>query len=163
MSEIAFTVRGFLTVRRSSVRIPLRGSLTIHADPGSGIFTGELALGQTTLRRTALGAAVLDAAVRITAESPVVGHVDPDGRLIAAVAVNAVLDMLRVCGRTVLSGGSCRTATHAVVPLCSRPGFELARGGQADRQLRPAALHRRRLGHTTGQPRGRRPGQRSRD
>lgn len=130
MSEIAFTVRGFLTVRRSSVRIPLRGSLTIHADPGSGIFTGELALGQTTLRRTALGAAVLDAAVRITAESPVVGHVDPDGRLIAAVAVNAVLDMLRVCGRTVLSGGSCRTATHAVVPLCSRPGFELARGGR---------------------------------
>jgi hypothetical protein len=130
MPEIACTVRGFLTVRRGSLRIPVRGSLAIHADPGSGVFTGELALGQTSLRRVVLGFTVLDVAVRITAESPVVGHVDPDGRLVAAVAVNAVLDTLRLGGRTVLSGGRCRTSTRAVVPLCSRPGFDLARGGR---------------------------------
>lgn len=130
MPEIACTVRGFLSVRRSSLRIPVRGSLAIHADPGSGVFTGELALGQTGLRRVVLGFRVLDVAVRITAESPVVGHVDPDGRLVAAVAVNAVLDTVHLCGRTVLSGGRCRTSTHAVVPLCSRPGFDLARGGR---------------------------------
>jgi len=130
MSEIAFAVRGFLTVRRSSLRIPLRGSLFIHTGLGSGVFTGDLTLAQTSLRRMVLGFRVLDVAVRITAESPVVGHLDEAGRLVAAVAVNAVLDRLRLCGRTVLSGGRCHTATHAVVPLGSRPDFDLAQGGR---------------------------------
>jgi hypothetical protein len=130
MPEIAFVVRGFLTVRRSSLRIPLRGSLAIHAGPGPGAFTGDLTLGPSAFRRTVRGASILAAAVQITAESPVAGHVDPDGRLIAVVAVNAVIDTLQVGGRTVLSGGGCRTAEHAIVPLCSRPGFDLARGGR---------------------------------
>jgi len=130
MPELAFAVRGFLTVRRSALRIPLRGSLAIRAGPGPGVFAGDLALGPSAFSRTVLGVRVLAATVQITAESPVAGHVDPDGRLIAAVAVNAVIDTLQVCGRTVLSGGVCRTAEHAIVPLCSRPGFDLARGGR---------------------------------
>jgi hypothetical protein len=130
MSGIAFTVRGFLTVRRSSLRIPLRGSLAVRADPGSGVFAGDLTLDQSTFSRTVLGASILGAAVQITAESPVIGQVDPEGRLFATVAVSAVIDTLRVCGRTFISGGNCRTATHAVVPLWSRPGFDLAQGGR---------------------------------
>ena len=35
-------------------------------------------------------------------------------------------------------GISCRTATHAVVPLRSKPGFDLERGGRlAGRYYRP--------------------------
>jgi hypothetical protein len=30
----------------------------------------------------------------------------------------------------VISGDSCRTTTHAVIPLVSRPGFSLQRGGR---------------------------------
>jgi hypothetical protein len=33
MREIAYAVRGFLTVRNDSQRVPLNGSLTVHADP----------------------------------------------------------------------------------------------------------------------------------
>jgi len=29
-----------------------------------------------------------------------------------------------------IGAGACRTATHAVVPLRSRPGFDLERGGR---------------------------------
>jgi len=130
MPELAFAVRGFLTVRRSPLRIPLRGWLALRTGPGPGAFAGVLTLGPSALSRTVLGARVLAATVQITADSPVVGHVDPDGRLIAAVAVNAVIGTLQVCGRTVLSGGGCRTAEHAIVPLCSRPGFDLTRGGR---------------------------------
>jgi len=130
MPEISFTVRGFLTVRRSSLRIPLRGSLTIRADPGSGAFAGRLALDRSALRRAVLGVPVLAATVQITAESMVVGHVDPEGRLFAAVAVNAVIETLQVGGRPVLSGRGWHTAQQAVVPLRSRPGFDLAQGGR---------------------------------
>lgn len=130
MSEIAFAVRGFLTVRRSSLRIPLRGSLAVRADPGSGVFAGDLTLDQSAFTRTVLGASLLAATVQITAESEVVGHVDGEGRLFAAVAVGAVIDTLQLGGRTAISGGSCRTAGQAVVPLRSRPGFDLERGGR---------------------------------
>ena len=40
MREIGYVVRGFLTVRRDSLRVPLRGALTVNADPDSGLFSG---------------------------------------------------------------------------------------------------------------------------
>ena len=40
MREIGYAVRGFLTVRNDSVRVPLSGSFTVHADTGSGFFGG---------------------------------------------------------------------------------------------------------------------------
>ena len=137
MPEIAFAVRGFLTVRHSPLRIPVRGSLAIQAEPGPGAFAGRLALDQSTVTRQVLGTSIL-AAVQITAESEVIGQVDREGRLFAAVAVGAVIDSLQVAGRTAISGGRCRTAQQAVVPLWSRPGFDLARGGRlTGRYCRP--------------------------
>jgi hypothetical protein len=138
MREIAYAVRGFLTVRNDSVRVPLSGSLTVHADPGSGLFSGDLALHRSTVTRTVLGASLVSAAVQITAESPVIGRVDDRGQLFATVTVDAVIAAVHAAGRTLISGGSCRTATCAVVPLRSKPGFKLERGGRlAGRYHRP--------------------------
>jgi len=138
MGEIAYQVRGFLTVGRDSPRVPLSGSLAVHADPDSGLFAGDLVLHRSAVGRTVLGASLFSATVQIVAESPVVGRVDHEGRLFAAVTVDAVITDVRAAGRIWLSGGSCRTATHAVVPLRSRPGFNLARGGRvAGRYHRP--------------------------
>ena len=130
MREIAYTVRGFLTVRRDSLRVPLSGSLAVRAHPDSGLFTGDLVLQQSTVSRTVLGARRFSAAVQIAAESPVVGVVDDQGRMFATVTVDAVIADVRAAGRTLLSGGSCRTAAQAVVPLRSRPGFDLEQGGR---------------------------------
>jgi hypothetical protein len=130
MQEMAYTVRGFLTVRRRSLRVPVRGSLTIAADLDSGLFGGDLVLCPATVRRKILGATVLAATVEITSESTVVGQVGDDGRMFAAVMVNAVISAVDVAGHPVISGGSCRTTTHAVVPLRSRPGFSLQQGGR---------------------------------
>ena len=56
----------------------------------------------------------------------------------ATVKVDAVLTAVRLGGWTLAGGDSCRTATHAVVPLHSRPGFDLTRGGRlAGRYQRP--------------------------
>lgn len=138
MREIAYAVRGFLTVRNDAVRVPLNGSLTVDADAGSGLFSGDLVLHRSTVTRTVLGASLVSAAVQITAESPVVGWVDDRGQLFATVTVDAVIAAVRAAGRSLISGGSCRTATSAVVPLRSRPGFELERGGRlAGRYHRP--------------------------
>jgi hypothetical protein len=138
MGGIAYMVRGFLTVRRDSVRVPLRGSLALRAEPGSGLFAGDLVLQPSTISRTILGASLFIATVHIAAISPVMGGVDDEGRVFAAVAVDAVITAAHVAGRPLISGGSCRTATEAVVPLRSRPGFELARGGRlAGRYHRP--------------------------
>lgn len=138
MREIAYAVRGFLTVRSDSVRVPLRGSLTVHADPGSGLFSGDLVLQPSTVSRTILGASLFSATVQITAESPVIGGVDDRGRLLATVRVEAVITDAHGAGQRLISGGSCRTATYAVVPLCSQAGFELERGGRlAGRYQRP--------------------------
>ena len=138
MREMAYAVRGFLTVRNDAVRVPLSGSLTVHADAGSGLFSGDLVLGRSTVTRTVLGASLLSATVQITAESPVIGRIDDQGRLFATVTVDAVIAAAHAAGRDLISGGSCRTAAHAVVPLRSRPGFELARGGRlAGRYHRP--------------------------
>jgi hypothetical protein len=138
MREIAYGVRGFLTVRNDALRVPLNGSLTLHADMDSGLFTGDLVLHQATVSRTVLGARLFSAAVQIEAESPVIGKVDQEGRVFATVTVDAVIAGVHTAGRTLISGGSCRTATQAVVPLRSKPGFILERGGRlASRYRRP--------------------------
>ena len=130
MREIAYAVRGFLTVRNDSVRVPLSGSLTVHADAGSGLFSGDLVLHRSAITRTVLGAGLVSATVQITAESPVVGRVDPEGRMFAAVTVVAVIANVHAAGRALIRDSSCHTATHAVVPLRSRPGFNLEQGGR---------------------------------
>ena len=130
MREITYAVRGFLTVRQDSLRVPLSGSLAVRADPGSGLFTGDLVLHQATVSRTVLGASLFSAAVQIAPDSPVIGRVDDQGQLFATVTVDAVIAAAHAAGRTLISGGSCRTATHAVVPLHSKPGFDLEQGGR---------------------------------
>lgn len=130
MGEIGYEVRGFLTVRRDSLRVPLTGSLTVHADADSGLFSGDLVIRPSTVRRTVLGTSLFSATVQIEAGSPVIGRVDRDGRLFAAVTVDAVIAAVRAAGRTLAGGGSCRTAEQAVVPLRSRPDFSLERGGR---------------------------------
>jgi hypothetical protein len=138
MRDIAYEVRGFLTVRRDSLRVPLRGSLTVHAGPGAGHFTGDLVMRPAAIARKVLGVSLFGATVRIDAEAPVAGQIDEQGRMSATVTVDAVLTAVRLAGWTLIDGGSCRTATHAVVPLCSRPGFDMARGGRlAGRYQRP--------------------------
>jgi hypothetical protein len=130
MREIAYTVRGFLTVRKDSLRVPLTGSLTVHADPHSGLFSGDLVLRQATISRTVLGASLFSAIVQIEAESPVIGKVDDEGRMFATVTVDATIAAVHAAGQMVISGDSCRTATQAFVPLRSKPGFDLERGGR---------------------------------
>ena len=76
MGDIAYRVRGFLTVRRDSLRVPLHGSLTIHENPD---LTGDLVLDQSAISRTVLGARLFSATVRIEAGSPVTVRVDEDG------------------------------------------------------------------------------------
>ena len=49
MREIKYLVRGFLTVRRDSLRVPLSGSLMVNADLDSGLFSGDLVLRQSTV------------------------------------------------------------------------------------------------------------------
>ena len=130
MREIGYAVRGFLTVRRDSLRVLLSGSLTVNADPDSGLFSGDLALHPSTINRALLGTSLFSATVQIEAESPVIGRVDPAGRMFAAVTVEAVITDVHAARRALISDRSCRTATHAVVPLRSKPGFNLERGGR---------------------------------
>jgi len=138
MRDIAYEIRGFLTVRRDSLLVPLRGSLTVRADPGSGLFTGDLVLRPAAIDRRVLGVSLFGATVRIDAESRVAGRIDDQGRMFATVTVDAVLTRVRLAGWTLIGGGSCRTATRAVVPLRSGPGFDMARGGRlAGRYQRP--------------------------
>jgi hypothetical protein len=129
MDEFCYAVRGFLTIRGNSLRAPLHGSLVLRVDRGSRSFTGDLALEQSAVSRTVLGASLMRATVQITAESPVAGRIDHEDRVSATVTVNAAITALRACGRNLATGG-CHTATHAVVPLCSQPGFDLERGGR---------------------------------
>jgi hypothetical protein len=51
----------------------LSGSLTVRADPGSGLFSGDPVLDQSTISRKVLGASLDSATVQITAQSPVIG------------------------------------------------------------------------------------------
>jgi hypothetical protein len=138
MRDIEYAVQGFLTVRRDSLRVPLRGSLTVHPDPDSSQFTGDLALARASADRAVLGIRLFTADVQIRAKSPVAGRIDGEGRLSATVTVEAVLTAVRAAGRTLIGGCSCRTAADAVVPLRSQPGFDLDRGGRvAGRYDRP--------------------------
>ena len=130
MQEIAYAVRGFLTVRNSPLRVPLSGSLAVRADPDSGRFSGDLVLDPCTVSWAVPGGTLLSATVQIRAESPAVGRVDHQGRLSATVTVDAVIAEARAAGQALISGGSCHTATRAVVPLRSEPGFDLERGGR---------------------------------
>ena len=138
MYEITYVVRGFLTVRRDSLRVPLSGSLTVHGDPDSGLFSGDLALRRSTINRAVLGASLFSATVQIEAEGPVIGRIDTEGRMFATVTVDAVLADVHAARWALTRGGGCRTVTQAVVPLRSRPGFSLERGGRlAGRYHRP--------------------------
>jgi hypothetical protein len=138
MQEIAYSARGFLTVRGSSLRVALNGSLALHVENDSGLFTGDLVLDESAVSRTVLGVRLLQAEVQITPQSPVIGGLDHDGAILATVTVEAVITAARAAGRELLSGCSCRTASQAVVPLRSRPGFDLERGGRvAGRYHRP--------------------------
>jgi len=130
MREVGYRIRGFLTVRKDSLRVPLNGSLTLHVDADSGMFSGDLVLDQSAISRTFLGGRIFSAIVQIEAESPVIGGIGHEGRMSATVTVDAVIATVRAAGLTLISGGSCRTASHAVVPLRSEPGFNLERGGR---------------------------------
>lgn len=130
MHEITYAVRGFLTVRNGPLRVPLSGSLAAQADPGSGRFSGNLVLSESTVSWTVPGATLFSATVQIMAQSPAIGQVDQEGRLSAMVTVDAVITDVRAAGQTLISGGSCRTAAQAIVPLRSDPGFSLERGGR---------------------------------
>ena len=130
MEDIGYQVQGFLTIRGKFLRAPVSGSLAVHTDASSGCLTGDLTLGPSDISRKVLGARVVHATVQITPESPVIGHLDGEGRLFATVTVNAVIGRLEAFGQTLVSGGSCRTTTHAVVPLRSAPGFSLRQGGR---------------------------------
>ena len=138
MHEIAYAIRGFLTVRKDSLRIPLNGSLAVRADLDSGLFSGDLVLDQSSVSRRILGASLFSAAVQITADSPVIGRIDHEGRMYATVTVTRSSPLSTLLGRMLIGGGSCRTAAHAIVPLRSKPGFDLERGGRlAGRYHRP--------------------------
>lgn len=74
---------------------------------------------------------LFSATVQITAESAVIGRVDHESQMFATVTVDAIIAAVHAAGRTLLSGGSCRTATHAIVPLRSKPGFAPGAGRPA--------------------------------
>jgi hypothetical protein len=50
--------------------------------------------------------------------------------MFATVTVDATIAAVHAAGQTVISGDSCRAATQAIVPLRSKPGFNLERGGR---------------------------------
>jgi hypothetical protein len=129
MQEFAYTVRGFLTVRRDSLRVPLSGSLTVHADSQSGLLSGDLILHKSSVDRKVFGVKLVGATVQIAADSPVIGRIDDEHQMFAAVTVDAVI-AASIAGRPLISGDTCRTTTNAVVPLRSKPGFYLERGGR---------------------------------
>jgi hypothetical protein len=128
--EISYAVRGYLTVRRSSLRVPLAGSLALRVDTAGAMLTGDLQLAESVISRTAFGARLLRATVQITPRSRVVGGFGSDGELFAALTVDAAITSVQLAGRPLLRGCACRTASQAVVPLRSGPGFDLDRGGR---------------------------------
>jgi len=91
--DIEYEIRGFLTVRRDSLRVPLRGSLTVRVVPGSGHFTGDLVLRPAAVGRRVLGVSLFGATVRIDAESPVTGRIDERGQMSATVTIDADHDL----------------------------------------------------------------------
>jgi hypothetical protein len=146
MRTITYTVRGFLTARSKSLRVPLRGSLTLRVDTDSGLFTGDLDLEESPVQRMVLGTGLLRATVRITPRSPVVGGFDHEKRAFAAVTVSAVLSEAELAGHPLSHGGSWRTEVPAVVSLRSGSAFDLERGGRlAGCYLRPRFTGRGRI------------------
>lgn len=127
--EISYAVRGYLAVRRSSLLVPLAGSLVLRVDTARPMLTGDLRLAESAIRRTVFGSRLLHATIRITPRSRVLGGFSRDGEMLAAVTVDAAITSARLAGRPVLRGCVCRTASQAVVTLLSGPGFDLDRGG----------------------------------
>ena len=130
MHEFGYTVQGFLTVRRDSVRIPLSGSLGIHTIRLRPVQRGSY------VRESIIERKVLDAEP-VPRHRPDHGRVPghrphrPRGQLFAVATVEAVITGGHAAGRTWLSNGSCRTASQAIVPLRSRPGFRAWSGAAA--------------------------------
>lgn len=160
MGDIEYEVQGFLTVRRDSLRVPLRGSLTVRADPGSGHFTGNLALRPAAIGRRIFGVSLFGATVRIDAESLVDGRIDEQGRMSATVTVDAVLTAARF-GRVDADPRRLLPHRHArgrAVALQARlrPGTRRPPG----RPISAAAVHRVRMADSRHQPAGVRPGER---
>jgi hypothetical protein len=130
MPEITYAVQGFLTVRKRALRVPLSGSLALNADLDSGTFTGDLVLQPSVINRTVFGARIFSATVQIMAEAPVTGRTGQEAGLLATVQVGAVISAVRIADWNVICGDSCRTSTHATVPLRSQPGVRLDEGGR---------------------------------
>jgi hypothetical protein len=132
MEELAFALSGVLTLRRSARRVPVRGSLRIRVDLFTGLFLADLDLepASTELRLPGLGRVAAD--VRIAAVEPAAGRLDDEERVAVTVAVHADITALRAGGRDLLRGRTLRTASPALVPLRSAPGFDLRRGGRLD-------------------------------
>jgi hypothetical protein len=97
MQEMAYSVRGFLTVPKDFLRVPVNGSLTVRADPDSGLFTGDLVLQQSTISRTALGVSLFSVTVQIAADSPVIGRIGRESQMFAAVSAERLLTPLCRC------------------------------------------------------------------
>ena len=121
---ISHSPKGFLARTVERVANDPRGPATQVCS------VGDLVLHQATVSRTVLGASLFSAIVQIEAEPPVIGGVDHEGRMLAMVTVEAVIAAVHAAGQTLISGGSCRTTTQAIVPLRSRPRFDLERGGR---------------------------------
>jgi hypothetical protein len=118
--------------------VPLSGLLAVHADPATGLFTGDLVLHQSTVSRTILGASLFSVTIQIAAKAPVNGRVNHEGQMSATVMVDVVI-----------------TAAFQARP-------QIRTGPPLGRQIPPAALHRMRMDHPTCQPAGRWPGERHR-
>jgi hypothetical protein len=133
VGDIEYGIRGFLTVRRDSLRVPLRGSLTVRVVPGSGHFTRNLVLRPAAVGRRVLGVSLFGATVRIEAESPVTGRIDEQGQMSATVTVDAVLTADSGHQPAGSRPGECRGhRPHPEYITARMPGPEVS-GGRDDR------------------------------
>ena len=157
MREIGYVVREFLTVPQRFAAGTLSGSLTVHAIRTRSVL-GDLALRPSTISRALLGASLFSATVPIEAESPVIGRVDPEGRMFAAGPSTRSAEPR--CRRALISDGSagpprrpaCRCGPARLRPGAGRPLVGRITGGPS-----PGAGGSRRC-----QPAGSRPGKRRR-
>jgi hypothetical protein len=142
--------------------VPLSGLLAVHADPATGLFTGDLVLHQSTVSRTILGASLFSVTIQIAAKAPVNGRVDHEGQMSATVMVDVVITAARAAGATLIRRRFMphRDSRHCTAAFQARP--QLRTGPPRGRQIPPAALHRMRMDHPTCQPAGRWPGERHR-
>ena len=138
MDEIAYDVRGFITLRRDSERLPLGdrwrsgrigtrafspGISSSASPPSGGRCSGPGSSASPSRSWPLLPSSAGSTGKAGWSRRRWWTRSSPD---------------IRAAGRSLASGGSCRTATQAVVPLHSKPGFDLERGGRlAGRYYRP--------------------------